>query len=68
MPQLPPVRTKLPKYNLEYRKDKLSMVGVLQFCYNYNIIDRFVMRKDIAQILNQYRDPLDFDSFVEFLR
>lgn len=54
-----------PKHlNVDYSRRMLSVEGLLKFCYNYNIIDRFLKRKSLAQILSNFGDYLRFDHFL----
>lgn len=59
-----------PKLKNLPEEEILSLNGVLKFCYNYSIIDRFVQRKVLSRILNQYSEKgyLNFNEFLSFLR
>jgi len=50
------------------RKKTISILAVLRFCYNYTIIDRYVDRKELAILMNDFGDVFSFAKFINFLK
>ena len=64
-PQSTSPRKKEVKAHPQFSDDEyLSMEGVLKFLYNYSIIDRFVRRKALALIMNNFKDYFNFSQFL----